>query len=178
MSELIIVTGPPGAGKSTVSRLVAESFPRSALVSGDVFFRFVIRGYVDPWLTESHGQNVTVTRAAATAAGLYPTGDYTTVFDGMVGPWFLPTFVEYARREAVHYAVLLPDLDTCLERVRTRDDHGFRDEAATRQMHGSFAAANIESRHVIPDFPGDPQAAANEIVRRLETGALLHGMTT
>jgi len=43
VSELLIITGPPGAGKSTVARLVADRFEPSALVQGDVFFGFVAR---------------------------------------------------------------------------------------------------------------------------------------
>jgi uridine kinase len=36
--ELIVITGPPGAGKSSVSEHVANQFEPSALVAGDSFF--------------------------------------------------------------------------------------------------------------------------------------------
>ena len=65
MGELIVVTGPPGAGKSTVARVLADRFPRSALVTGDSFFAFVSGGWVAPWLPEAHEQNDVVLRAAA-----------------------------------------------------------------------------------------------------------------
>jgi hypothetical protein len=68
-----------------------------------------------------------------------------TVFDGMVGPWFLPTFLRYVRVPSIHYAVLLPPVDVCVERVLARERHGFRDEAVTRQMHASFAGADIDA---------------------------------
>jgi 2-phosphoglycerate kinase len=48
LADLIVITGPPGAGKSTVAQVVAESFDRSALVTGDTFFGFVAKGYIDP----------------------------------------------------------------------------------------------------------------------------------
>ena len=35
MGELVIVTGPPGAGKSTVAPLVADGFASSVLIPGD-----------------------------------------------------------------------------------------------------------------------------------------------
>ena len=35
MGELIVVTGPPGAGKSSVSAVLADKFTPSALVAGD-----------------------------------------------------------------------------------------------------------------------------------------------
>ena len=54
MGSLLIVTGPPGAGKSTVAKLLAASMPRSVLVQGDAFFGFLANGAIDPWLPESH----------------------------------------------------------------------------------------------------------------------------
>ncbi len=47
---LIVVTGPPGAGKLTVARALASEFDRSALVEGEVFFAFIARGALAPWL--------------------------------------------------------------------------------------------------------------------------------
>lgn len=44
MGELIIVTGPPGAGKSAVSGLVADSFDSSILIPADWFFGLWRRG--------------------------------------------------------------------------------------------------------------------------------------
>src|SRR5262245_30363160 len=122
VSELLIITGPPGAGRSTVARLVADRFQPSALVQGDVFFGFVANGYIDPWLPESHEQNTVVTEATTRATSVFARGGFTTIFDGMVGPRFLPTFLEYADVDAVHYAVLLPTVHTCVARVLARTD--------------------------------------------------------
>jgi len=47
MPPLLVVTGPPGAGKSTVARLVTDRFEPSALVEGDAFFAFLARGASD-----------------------------------------------------------------------------------------------------------------------------------
>jgi energy-coupling factor transporter ATP-binding protein EcfA2 len=69
MGSLLIVTGPPGAGKSTVAKLLADSMPRSVLVEGDAFFGFLANGAIDPWLPESHEQNTVVTKAAGKATG-------------------------------------------------------------------------------------------------------------
>jgi MoxR-like ATPase len=85
MGSLLLVTGPPGAGKSTLARLMADRFEPSALVEGDTFFAFLARGAILPWLPESTRQNEIVTEAAASAAGRYASGGYATVYDGLVG---------------------------------------------------------------------------------------------
>lgn len=42
----LIITGPPGAGKSTVAHLVAGALTRSALLEGDQVSRMIISGHV------------------------------------------------------------------------------------------------------------------------------------
>src|SRR5437868_11856955 len=127
MGSLLVVTGPPGAGKSSVARVLAGAARRSVLIEGDAFFGFLASGAIDPWLPASNDQNTVVTKAAASAAGVFATGGYTTVYDGVVGPWFLPTFGAATGLDRFDYVILLPSLDVCLERVATRRNHGFTD---------------------------------------------------
>jgi Chromatin associated protein KTI12. len=151
--NLVVLTGPPGAGKSTVAHALVARFDRSVLVEGDAFFAFLASGAVKPWLPESQTQNEVVTRAAASAARQYAEGGYTTIYDGIVGPWFLPTFVAAAGLDGVHYVMLMPSVETCLQRVATRTNHGFFDASAVRKMHDEFARAEIDPRHVMVDPP-------------------------
>jgi cytidylate kinase len=172
MTNLIVVSGPPGAGKSAVARALAAELEPSVLVAGDAFFAFVLRGAVDPWLPAAHQQNEVVTQAAAAAAGRYAAGGYDTVYDGVVGPWFLATFSAAAAVAALHYAVLLPSAHQCVQRIANRTGHGFTDEPAARQMHAQFAEARIDQRHVLADWPGAAHDAAQEILRRTNAGLL------
>ena len=189
---LIVVTGPPGAGKSAVSRVLAGppareewsgspagtpsaafgSGERSALVEGDAFFGFLARGSVAPWLVGSQEQNEMVTRAAAATAGRFAAEGYDTVFDGMVGPWFLPAFAAACGLDRLDYVVLLPPCEVCVERVRSRRGHGFDDEPATRQMHTSFAGAAVDPRHVIVHPAGTPEEVADLVVEARTSGRL------
>ena len=172
MADLIVVTGPPGAGKSTVAELLVGRFSPSALVAGDHFFGFLRRGAVPPWEPAAHAQNELVTRAAAAATGRLVTGGLAVVYDGVLGPWFLPVFLAATGLERLHYAVLLPTEEQCVERVRSRRGHGFTDLDAARRMHREFATADVDPRHVLGGH-GSPAVTAEAVTRRFTAGDLV-----
>jgi cytidylate kinase len=167
--ELVVVTGPPGAGKSSVSDYVVDTRTPSALVAGDDFFAMIRQGYILPWLPESHHQNKIIIEAAAAAAGRLA-GSCFVVYDGVVGPWFLPTFGRAAGVPELHYVVLMPPLEVCLERVRSRVDHGFSDSSATRDMHQQFAQARIDTRHLVTEHREPPTELAELVASQLGSG--------
>jgi cytidylate kinase len=169
MGELIVVTGPPGAGKSSVSEHLANAFNPSALVAGDSFFAMIKQGYILPWLPESRRQNTIVIEAAAAAAGRL-TDICSVVYEGVLGPWFLPTFVRATGLSYLHYVILLPPLEVCLERVQGRVGHGFSDLAATRDLYEQFANAAIDHKYLITDSDDHPAQLAELISRRLDDG--------
>jgi len=174
MGSLLVVTGPPGAGKSTVAHILVDRAELSVLVKGDAFFGFLARGAIHPWLAESNHQNEIVTKAAASAAGRFASGGYVTVYDGVVGPWFLPTFAAATGLDRIDYVILLPTVDRCVERVASRRCHGFRDEPATRKIHAEFANADIDRRHVLHDPPERAADAASAVEAACRNGFLAY----
>lgn len=149
---------------------LAASADHSVLVEGDAFFAFLANGRIDPWLPGSNEQNTIVIKAAAAAAGRFALGGYTTVYDGVLGPWLLETFAKATGLESLDYLVLLPSVERCVKQVAERIGHGFTNEIATRKMHKEFADARIARRHVLDD-PGD---SVDSVVDRV-SAALRHG---
>lgn len=171
VADLIVVSGPPGAGKTTVARALSCLFDPSALVPGDQFFAFIDQGYIAPWTSPAHRQNEVVTEAAGAAAGRLAAGGYTVVYDGVIGPWFLEAFRAATGVPFLHYAVLLPPERACLERVRSRVGHGFTDQQAARHMYQQFAGADIDPRYVIASTDG-AVTLARQLFHRVQQGRL------
>lgn len=171
-----MITGPPGAGKSTVSGHLVELLGPSAVIPADQFFGFLRNGAVSPWLPGAGAQNESVIAAAAAAAGRLSTY-CDVVYDGVVDVGFRESFLRWAGRSRMHYAVLMPPLDVCRARVRTRDGHGFVDLDATARMWRQFDQADIESPCVFTDSELSPAEIAQLIAARVASGSLQYRAT-
>lgn len=172
MGDLLIVSGPPGAGKSAIAAAIADRYDPSVLIEGDVFFGFLRRGAIPPWLPEANPQNLVVAAATGAAAGRFASGPAMVVYDGVVGPWHLYGFLGHAGLVSCSYAVILPSLEECLHRVRTRVGHGFTDLDAARHMHDQFATATLDPRHLFANPAGALDATVASIVAAHTAGTL------
>ena len=70
----------------------------------------------------------------------------------------------------LHYVILLPPLEVCLERVQNRADHGFGDLSVTGDLYEQFAGTDVDRRHVINESDDHPAKVAELISGGLESG--------
>ncbi len=172
MGDLLIVSGPPGAGKTAIAAAIADRYDPSVLIEGDAFFGFLRRGAIPPWLPEANPQNLVVSAATGAAAGRFASGPAMVVYDGVVGPWHLYGFLGHAGLVSCSYAVILPSLEECLDRIRSRVGHSFTDLDAARHMHDQFTGAAIDPRHLFANPPGAFDATVDAVVAAHVAGAL------
>lgn len=172
---MLVLTGPPGAGKSTVAADLARRAERGVHLETDAFFRFFVSGYIEPWLPESHQQNAVAMAAVAEAAASYALGGYFTVVDGVVIPrWFLGPLRDIltVRGLRVAYAVLRVPLQACVRRVDQREGAALADPEVIADLWRQFADLGELGGHAVHVEELGPAAAADAVAAALEAGAL------
>ncbi|MBF6600559.1 MAG: hypothetical protein IVW36_08620 [Dehalococcoidia bacterium] len=144
MSQVVIVSGPPAAGKSSVCESLCERYDRTLHLETDDLYGWLRMGFVPPWKAGSQRQNEIVTRACARAAATFAEAQYGVFVDGVVLPWALRIYAEELRGVGVmlQYIVLLPSLDDLLRRAGGREKQLGAVGDMYERMHATFVQAS------------------------------------
>lgn len=126
--RIVMVSGAPGTGKTSISRILAaeSACERAVHMHSDDFYEYICKGYISPWMDGAGDQNETMVASVAAAAREFSAGGYEVFVDGTIGPWFLPPWIRIADSGVdVRYIVLRPSEGITVLRAMERVQREF-----------------------------------------------------
>ena len=167
MPEVLILTGPPSAGKSSAAQALAERYDRVAHVEVDLLRHFITpTGYIRPGRPGFERQEALATRNACAIALNFLAERFAVIIDDVIvtGTELSAYFDGLkAGGEALHVVRLLPPLAVCLARNQARSEG--------RISPQRIAAAHTEMSAAL-NFPGvtldNGSLSAHETADRLQ----------
>ena len=178
-APIVVVTGPAGAGKSTVSRELCRRFERSAHINVDEIRKMVIAGYASPIVGRANPvaaaeQNSLQLANVAALARNFSLAGFHTVIDMVVeSPEELDCYLEpFAGLAHVHVITLLPSSASLRERDAGRAMESRMGERS-QELH-RIITANGETRGLRLDSSHmTAEETADFILANLQTSQVL-----
>ncbi|MEX1022244.1 MAG: AAA family ATPase [Dehalococcoidia bacterium] len=166
MNQVLILTGPPGAGKSAVAEAICERFDRMLHVQVDDLRHWVKAGYRRPWDGDAQAAEqrwMAVANAAALARNAVAFR-YAAVIDDVVHGEAVEAYREalsggVTGAAEVHFVTLLPSVEAALARDARRGAASVPERV--RAVHAEFVAAIEGGAHpgAVLDTSADADAA-------------------
>ena len=146
MPNLYIITGPAGVGKSTISKELAKSYNKSALIEGDDIYHQVIGGFVQAWKEGNHLK--TFWKVCVNIIKTYLEDGFDVVFNYIITPENLELIKTVFKDYNVKFVVLITDEATLLARDKERPiDCQMGQRCLT--LLNSFKNKNYNSKNIL-----------------------------
>jgi len=153
MSQILLLTGPPGAGKTTASKEFAETANGTwALIEQDAIRQLVKAGFKnpsDPWTKDTETQMNVSIAICGDMAKRYQQAGINCIIDCFVtlDPYVLDKWQAALEGTAYEIIVFLPKVEKAIAQNNQRLGDARLNEELVTQQHGEFSA-----------WQGNPQA--------------------
>jgi adenylate kinase family enzyme len=182
MQQIIIVSGPPGAGKTSVADALCERFDRMLHIEVDVLRHMVKAGYRHPWAGDAQAaeQLLLAVRNASALARESVATRYAVVIDDVVTAEMAAGYRDALRDidAPVHLVTLLPRLEVLLARdAARRESLPDRARALHDQLTREAAARDLPGAVLDTSDDANAQLTADRVqdVVARGTGTLASG---
>lgn len=148
-TEIFVITGPCGVGKSTISKIVASNIKNSALIEGDNIYNMVIGGRVKPWEDDGTYLELFWENVLAITENFLKR-NISVVLEYIIYPEHTKKIISKFREKNVDikYIVLMADKNTILERDSSREIDCRMGERSIELLN-EYKKLNIENKYIL-----------------------------
>ena len=172
--RIIIISGSPGSGKSSVSLRLAECSASEFVIRmhTDDFYSYIRKGYISPWLSEASEQNTVIIESFVASVERLASGGYEVIVDGVLGPWFLEPWFKLAQDGFdVRYIILRPSEQIAVSRATKRKE-GLKDVDAIKHMWQCFSDLELYEPYAIDTSNQNIEETVSLIQKLLEENVM------
>ena len=94
------------------------------------------------------------------------------MLEGIIGPWFLDTFVPVAGDVPVHYVVIRPSADTAMAGPLHAEAPALVDPEPITKMYSEFERLGAHEHHVVDTTGHSVEETVADVLARLDAGSL------
>lgn len=116
---IVVISGTPGAGKSSVAERLAERFPKSAHLDVDIFRHMIVGGNVAPWEDTDLKQYSLLEKNFLAVTRIFLDERFVVIIDDVIGDDQVKKY--QGMFDDVYGFLLLPSKEVLKERDKFRD---------------------------------------------------------
>ena len=165
-APIILLSGPPASGKSTVGKKLAKlAAGGSVYIEGDSFWFYMVKAPPGVARGPDPQKSQMIIKAMVAAATHYADAGYETIVDFSIGAWNLPPVLPLLKGYDTSYILLYPSKETCAARALTRKEGPADYQAVYSELHDAFAQVGPLGRCVVRE-----ELEPDDMAKRLRDG--------
>lgn len=161
MNKLYIITGPAGVGKSTISKSLAVSLPKSVLIEGDTIYNFFVSDRISPWKPNAPldlfwSNSIYLIKS-------YLEKGYNVIFNYIISPTNLKRITEEIKHYEINFSLLIASPEVLIKRDKLRSEDCQMKERVLVLLN-QFLNYNYEGKNIIDTSNLSVEETVNKII--------------